>query len=132
LLTATRALDLRCDGGSLHAARGTGAVRDLVRTAAARPGPDRHLAPEIEAVTHLGTPGTVPAAGSAAVGHLACPPARPTPKERDAHGPRPAPRPRHARPRPRPARHDPHRAVVAERGAAADAHEQPRPRGRGA
>ncbi|MGO2041213.1 MAG: histidine ammonia-lyase [Cellulosimicrobium funkei] len=71
LLTATRALDLRCDAGSLHPARGTGAVRDLVRTAAAGPGPDRYLAPEIEAVTHLVATGAVTAAASAAVGHLA-------------------------------------------------------------
>ena len=71
LLTAARALDLRCDAGSLHPARGTGAVRDLVRTAAAGPGPDRYLAPEIEAVTRLVATGAVTAAASAAVGHLA-------------------------------------------------------------
>lgn len=46
-------------------------MRDLVRTAAAGPGPDRYLAPEIEAVTHLVATGAVTAAASAAVGHLA-------------------------------------------------------------
>jgi histidine ammonia-lyase len=72
LLTATRALDLRCPpGGALHPARGTGAVRDLVRTVVAGPGPDRYLSPEIEAVTHLVATGAVTAAASAAVGHLA-------------------------------------------------------------
>ncbi|MFD4992408.1 histidine ammonia-lyase [Cellulosimicrobium cellulans] len=89
LLTATRALDLRCapdpsaprgpsdpstaDGStaSLVPARGTGAVRDLVRTVVAGPGPDRYLSPEIEAVTRLVTTGAVTAAASAAVGHLA-------------------------------------------------------------
>ncbi len=109
LLTATRALDLRCtpdlsaparvpqrpdadnssgpelsaggralprpgadsSAGSLAPARGTGAVRDLVRTVVDGPGPDRYLSPDIEAVTHLVTTGAVAAAASAAVGHLA-------------------------------------------------------------
>ena len=51
-------------------ARGPGAGRALGRTAAAGPGPDRYLAPEIEAVTHLVATGAVTAAASAAVGHL--------------------------------------------------------------
>ncbi|WP_402373902.1 histidine ammonia-lyase [Isoptericola rhizosphaerae] len=69
LLTATRALDLRCTGG-LEPAAGTGAVRDLLRTAVAGPGPDRFLAPEIDAVTRLVVGGDVAAAASAAVGPL--------------------------------------------------------------
>src|SRR5690606_11652219 len=47
LLTAARALDLRAP---LRPAPVTAAVRDLVRTRVAGPGPDRHLAPEIAAV----------------------------------------------------------------------------------
>lgn len=50
ILTAARALDLRAP---LEAGPATGAVRDLVRTVAAGPGPDRHLSPEMEAVTGL-------------------------------------------------------------------------------
>jgi histidine ammonia-lyase len=49
ILTAARALDLRAP---LAPAPATGAVRDAVRAAGvAGPGPDRFLAPEIEAVT---------------------------------------------------------------------------------
>ena len=51
ILTAARALDLR---GPLEPARATGAVRDAIREAGVGgPGPDRHLAPEIEAVVRL-------------------------------------------------------------------------------
>ncbi|GAA3168707.1 histidine ammonia-lyase [Blastococcus jejuensis] len=51
ILTAARALDLRAP---LEPARATGAVRDAVREAGVGgPGPDRHLAPEIEAVVRL-------------------------------------------------------------------------------
>jgi histidine ammonia-lyase len=51
ILTAARAIDLRAP---LQPARGTGAVRDAVRAAGVGgPGPDRHLAPEIEAVVRL-------------------------------------------------------------------------------
>ena len=51
LLTAARALDLRAP---LEPASPTAAVRDAIRAAAvAGPGPDRHLAPEIEAVVGL-------------------------------------------------------------------------------
>ena len=51
ILTAARAIDLRAP---LEPARATGAVRDAVRAAGAGgPGPDRHLAPEIEAVVGL-------------------------------------------------------------------------------
>jgi histidine ammonia-lyase len=51
ILTAARALDLRAP---LEPAAATGAVRDAVRAAGvAGPGPDRHLAPEIDAVAEL-------------------------------------------------------------------------------
>ena len=56
VLTASRALDLRAP---LQPGRATGAVRDLVRTVAAGPGPDRFLSPEIEAVTALVAAGAV-------------------------------------------------------------------------
>jgi len=70
LLAATRALDLRT-AGTLRPAHGTGAVRDAVRAVVAGPGPDRYLAPEIEAVTRLVARGDVTAAADAAVGPLA-------------------------------------------------------------
>ncbi|GAA1722084.1 histidine ammonia-lyase [Isoptericola hypogeus] len=75
LLTAARALDLRCAPGAgrpdrLAPAAGTGAVHDLLRTAVAGPGPDRFLAPEIDAVTRLVAGGDVVAAAAAAVGPL--------------------------------------------------------------
>ena len=51
VLTAARALDLRAP---LRPARATAAVRDAVRAAGVGgPGPDRHLAPEIETVAGL-------------------------------------------------------------------------------
>jgi histidine ammonia-lyase len=51
ILTAARALDLRAP---LQPAAATGAVRDAVRAAGVGgPGPDRHLAPEIETVVGL-------------------------------------------------------------------------------
>ena len=57
LLTAARAIDLRAP---LEPARATGAVRDAVRAAGVGgPGPDRHLAPEIEAVVRLVDDGAV-------------------------------------------------------------------------
>jgi len=56
ILTAARALDLRTP---LEAGPATGAVRDLVRTVAAGPGPDRHLSPEMEAVTALVQSGAI-------------------------------------------------------------------------
>ena len=56
ILTAARALDLRAP---LEAGPATGAVRDLVRTVAAGPGPDRFLSPEMEAVTELVQSGAV-------------------------------------------------------------------------
>jgi histidine ammonia-lyase len=56
VLTAARALDLRTP---LRAGPVTGAARDLVRTVAGGPGPDRFLSPEIEAVTELVRSGAV-------------------------------------------------------------------------
>jgi histidine ammonia-lyase len=57
ILTAARALDLRAP---LRPAVPTAAVRDAVRAAGvAGPGPDRHLAPEIETVVGLVSDGTL-------------------------------------------------------------------------
>lgn len=56
ILTGARALDLRAP---LEAGPATGAVRDLVRTVAAGPGPDRFLSPDMEAVTALVQSGAV-------------------------------------------------------------------------
>ncbi|HLR93897.1 MAG TPA: histidine ammonia-lyase [Jiangellaceae bacterium] len=64
LLTAARGLDLRAEH---RPAAGTGAVRDLVRKHVAGPGPDRHLAPEIEHVVTLVRDGGVRAAVEAAI-----------------------------------------------------------------
>ncbi|MBW9111481.1 histidine ammonia-lyase [Microbacterium ureisolvens] len=66
VLTASRALDLRAP---LEPAPVTGAVRDLVRTVAGGPGPDRYLSPEMEAVTALVQSGAV--AGAAGLGGAA-------------------------------------------------------------
>ena len=60
ILTAARALDLRAP---LEPAVPTAGVRDAVRAAGvAGPGPDRHLAPEIEAVVRLVDDGALLAA----------------------------------------------------------------------
>jgi histidine ammonia-lyase len=67
LLTAARALDLR---SPLEPAAGTAAVRALVRSAVAGPGPDRYLTPEIDAVVELVRSGAVVTAAEAAVGPL--------------------------------------------------------------
>ncbi|WP_309102330.1 histidine ammonia-lyase [Microbacterium sp.] len=56
ILTAARALDLR---GPLEPGRATGAVRDLVRTVAGGPGPDRFLSQDMEAITELVHTGAV-------------------------------------------------------------------------
>ncbi len=61
-LTAARALDLRAP---LRPAPVTGAVRDVIRTRVAGPGPDRHLAVEIDAVVDLLADGSLSAAASA-------------------------------------------------------------------
>jgi histidine ammonia-lyase len=68
VLTAARAIDLRAP---LRPAAGTGAVRDLVREHVEGPGPDRHLAPEIETVVDLVRTGAIVAAAGSAVGPLA-------------------------------------------------------------
>ncbi|TDD63693.1 histidine ammonia-lyase, partial [Jiangella aurantiaca] len=67
LLTAARALDLRAP---LDPAAGTGTVRDLIREHVAGPGPDRHLAPEIDAVLGLVRSGAITRAAADAVGEL--------------------------------------------------------------
>ncbi len=65
ILTAARALDLRAP---LEPAAPTAGVRDAVRAAGvAGPGPDRHLAPDIEAVVRLVNGGAVLAATGVAL-----------------------------------------------------------------
>jgi histidine ammonia-lyase len=57
ILTAARAMNLR---SPLEPAPATGGVRDAVRAAGVGgPGPDRHLAPEIEAVVRLVDDGSI-------------------------------------------------------------------------
>jgi histidine ammonia-lyase len=69
LVTAARGLDLRAP---LAPAPGTGAVRDALRAAGVGgPGPDRPLAPELEAAADLVTTGGVLAAAEREVGPLA-------------------------------------------------------------
>ena len=67
-LTAARALDLRAP---LTPAPGTAAVREAIRAKVLGPGPDRQLAPEIEAVVALASSGALVAAAESAVGPLA-------------------------------------------------------------
>jgi histidine ammonia-lyase len=67
LLTAARAIDLRAP---LTPAPATGAVRDRLRAAVAGPGPDRWLAPEIEAAVQLVASGEVLAAAEAVAGPM--------------------------------------------------------------
>ncbi|HSO99115.1 MAG TPA: histidine ammonia-lyase [Solirubrobacteraceae bacterium] len=67
LLTAARGLDLR---RPLAPARATGAVRELIRAEVDGPGPDRYLAPEIDAVVGLVLAGAIVAAAEQAVGPL--------------------------------------------------------------
>ncbi len=67
VLTAARALDFR---SPLRPAAGTGAVHALVRSAVEGPGPDRYLAPEIEAVRRMVADGSVVRAATTAVGPL--------------------------------------------------------------
>jgi histidine ammonia-lyase len=69
LLTAARALDLRAP---LAPAKGTGAALAAIRAAGVQgPGPDRHLAPEIEAVVGLILSGALLEAVEASIGPLA-------------------------------------------------------------
>ena len=67
LLTAARGLDLRAP---LQPAAATAAVRDLLRRQVAGPGPDRHLAPEIETAASLVSSGAVVDAAEQVVGPL--------------------------------------------------------------
>ncbi|MGI8614608.1 MAG: histidine ammonia-lyase [Nocardioidaceae bacterium] len=68
VLTAARGLDLRAP---LQPAPGTAAVVALLRRSVPGPGPDRHLAPEIEAAVALVRGGAVVRAAEAAAGPLA-------------------------------------------------------------
>ena len=63
LLAAAHALDLR---SPLRPASGTAAVLNVVRTVVAGPGPDRWLAPDIEAATELIRDGSITTAVTAA------------------------------------------------------------------
>lgn len=67
VLTAARALDLRAP---LQPAAATGAVRALLRETIEGPGPDRFLAPEIEAAVALVAGGDVVRAAESAAGLL--------------------------------------------------------------
>ncbi|QYN39088.1 histidine ammonia-lyase [Pseudonocardia sp. DSM 110487] len=67
LLTGARALDLRAP---LAPAAATAAVRDRVRAEVAGPGPDRWLAPEIEAAVRLVASGEALAAAERVTGSL--------------------------------------------------------------
>ena len=67
VLTAARALDLRAP---LEPAAGTRAVRDVIRKHVPGPGPDRHLAPEIDAVVDLVRTGALVAAAESSIGEL--------------------------------------------------------------
>jgi histidine ammonia-lyase len=67
LLTTARALDMRAP---LDAAAGTGAVRDLIREHVPGPGPDRYLAPDIDAVVGLVRSGAAIAAAESATSPL--------------------------------------------------------------
>ncbi|MEV5409907.1 histidine ammonia-lyase [Thermopolyspora sp. NPDC052614] len=67
ILTAARALDLR---RPLRPAPGTAAVVTALRDSVPGPGPDRHLAPEIEATVRLVADGTLIRAAESAAGPL--------------------------------------------------------------
>ncbi len=75
LLTAARGLELRTQGGGgrreLEPSPATAAALDVVRRVVAGPGPDRHLAPEIEAATELVRTGAVVTAVQEQIGELA-------------------------------------------------------------
>ena len=68
LVTAARALDLR---SPLAPARGTGVALAAMRELVPGPGPDRYLAPELEAAERLVASGDLLAAVERAVGPLA-------------------------------------------------------------
>ena len=67
VMTAARALDLRAP---LEPAAGTAAARGAVRAHVPGPGPDRHLAPDIEATVGVVTSGALLAAVEDAIGPL--------------------------------------------------------------
>ena len=67
ILTAARALDLRAP---ISPADATDAVVSLLRADVPGPGPDRHLAPEIAAVTRLVRDGSVVRAVETVTGPL--------------------------------------------------------------
>jgi histidine ammonia-lyase len=67
VLTAARALDLRAP---LAPAPATAAVRDLLRETVPGPGPDRYLAPEIEAAVAAVANGSVLSAAETITGVL--------------------------------------------------------------
>ncbi|WP_111721312.1 histidine ammonia-lyase [Homoserinimonas sp. OAct 916] len=67
VMTAARGIDLRAP---LAPSRATGAVIGALREQVAGPGPDRFLAPEIEATRQLVASGAVAAAASGVVGGL--------------------------------------------------------------
>lgn len=68
VLTAARGIDMRAP---LAPAPASGAVIAAVRTRVAGPGPDRHLAPEMEAAFELARDGTLVAAAESVTGPLA-------------------------------------------------------------
>ena len=74
VLTAARALDLRVSTGSttgVSPSPATGRVIDLLREAGVEgPGPDRHLAPEIETTVRLVRDGAIVAAVEEVIGEL--------------------------------------------------------------
>jgi histidine ammonia-lyase len=67
VMTAARSLDLRAP---LQPAPATAAVRDLVRTVIAGPGPDRHLSPEIDAAYELVRTNAITDAAASVTGTL--------------------------------------------------------------
>ena len=74
ILTAARSLDLRsapsAAGPGPAPAAATGAVRDLLRRDVPGPGPDRHLAPEIDVAAALVASGAVLGAAESVTGPL--------------------------------------------------------------
>ena len=137
VLTAARGIQLRAP---LAPAPATSAVVDaLVTAGASHPGGDRWLSPEIDTAHGLVLDGTVRRGRRVRdrPPHLTDPTHRPASsaetvarattsalvaeETENRHGRRP--------PRAQPPRHHPHRPPVVDRGPAADADEQPRPRG---
>jgi len=73
VLTAARALDFRVSTGSttgVEPSPATGAVLALLRRSVPGPGPDRHLAPEIEEAVQLVISGALVAAVQDTIGEL--------------------------------------------------------------